>query len=233
MKWLSYKQITNYNSENSLGFKFRKKRAERIKNLISACFAENGAVSIIDIGGTKTYWKIIPAAFLKANNVHITVVNLPSYTPPPPPPHLSDNEIFTAKEGDGCNLIEFSDNSFHIAHSNSVIEHVGNWDKKVMFAKELRRVANKYYVQTPNYWFPLEPHFMTPFFHWLPKKVRIKLNLCFNLGWIQKALNYEEAKQNVESCDLLSQNELINLFPDGILHKEKLLLFTKSLIVNN
>jgi hypothetical protein len=220
------KRITDYNSEDSIVFKFRKKRAEKIKQLISACYAETGEVSIIDIGGTKTYWKIIPATFLKANNVHITILNLPSSTPLP-----CDDEIFTFKEGDACNLVEFSNHSFHIAHSNSVIEHVGNRDKKVMFARELQRVAKKYYVQTPNYWFPLEPHFMFPFFHWLPQKMRIKLNLCFNLGWMHKAMNYEEAKQNVESCDLLSQNELISLFSDCVLYKEKLLLFTKSLIV--
>jgi ubiquinone/menaquinone biosynthesis C-methylase UbiE len=164
---------------------------------------------------------------LKANNVNITVVNFP----PPPPPQHYNNELFTLKKGDGCNLSEFGDHSFHIAHSNSVIEHVGNWDKKVMFAKELRRVAKKYYLQTPNYWFPMEPHFMTPFFHWLPKKVRIKLTLWFKLGWFPKAKNYEKARQNVESCSLLTKKELLKLFPDSSLYKEKFICWTKSLIV--
>jgi hypothetical protein len=69
------------NFANSLGFKFRVKRAERIKNLISECYVKYGEVSIIDIGGTRTYWKIIPEAFLKEKNVHITIVN-PFYPPP-------------------------------------------------------------------------------------------------------------------------------------------------------
>jgi hypothetical protein len=117
------KKVLNYESENSLAFKLRAKRAERIKSLIIECYNKYNHVAIIDIGGTKTYWKIIPMAFLKEKNVHITIVNLPSFTLP----HLStDNEIFAVIYGDGCNLSEFSDHSFHIAHSNSVIEHVGN-----------------------------------------------------------------------------------------------------------
>jgi hypothetical protein len=224
--WIARK-VANYDSPSSIAFKMRQRRAKRITSLISECYVKYGRVSIIDIGGTRMYWKIISTAFLKEKNVHITIVNLPSSIS-----SLFDNdEIFTLVEGDGCNLSKFSDHSFHIAHSNSVIEHVGNWDKKTMFAKELCRIAKNYYLQTPNYWFPLEPHFMFPFFHWLPKNVRIKLALWFTLGWFHKAVTYEEAKQNVESCSLLSKKDLLKLFPDGVLYKEKLLFFTKSLIV--
>ena len=101
--------LINYQSEKSVAFKLRKKRAERIKRLISDCFDEKGAVSIIDIGGTKTYWKIIPKEFLIQKNVKITLVNLPTDAP------LSeDDEIFSHCDGNGCNLVDFKDKSFSL-----------------------------------------------------------------------------------------------------------------------
>jgi hypothetical protein len=89
---------------------------------------------------------------------------------------------------------------------------VGNWEHKVSFSKELQRVAERYYLQTPNYWFPIEPHFMMPFFHWLPKVLRIKLLLHFNLGNYRKAGAYHEARINIERCDLLTKKELRYLY---------------------
>jgi hypothetical protein len=185
-------------------------------------------VSIIDIDGTKTYWNIIPREFLLKHKVHITIVNLPAAAPPP-----EGDDIFTFCEGDGCNLSEFKNHSFHIAHSNSVIEHVGAWEDKVNFSKELQRVAERYYLQTPNYCFPIEPHFMTPFFHWLPKKIRIKLLLHFNLGNYKKYSNYNEARISIERCDLLTQKELKYLYPSSQnkYYKEKWGGFVKSLII--
>jgi hypothetical protein len=143
------------------------------------------------------------------------------------------NELFTYATGDGCNLSEFKDHAFHIAHSNSVIEHVGSWENKVSFSKELQRVAKRFYLQTPNYYFPMEPHFMTPFFHWLPKRFRIKLHLHFNLGNYRKAATYNEARINVERCDLLTKEALRKLFPSPHIkcYKEKWGGLVKSLVI--
>jgi hypothetical protein len=35
-------------------------------------------------------------------------------------------------------------------------------------ARETVQVGRSYYLQTPNFWFPLEPHYGVPFIHWLP-----------------------------------------------------------------
>jgi hypothetical protein len=222
------KKLINYNSEKSPAFKLRQKRAERIKDLIELCNKTYGRVRIIDIGGTKLYWKIIPQDFLKKHKVHITVLNLPSGKPLPP-----DDDLFAFREGDGCNLSDFSDNSFHIAHSNSVIEHVGSWENMKSFSKEIRRVATNYYLQTPNYWFPVEPHFMTPFFHWLPRRIRVFLLMNFKLGWYNKAKTRDGAENVLNHCSLLKKKHLRSLFPEGKIYKEKILGFVKSFVVMN
>jgi hypothetical protein len=52
----------------------------------------------------------------------------------------------------------------------------------VAFAREVRRLAPSYFVQTPNFWFPMEPHWMVPAFHWLPAPVRVQMFMRFDLG---------------------------------------------------
>ncbi len=225
-KQLFKRVLIDYQSEKSVAFKLRKKRAERIKNLIADCFNENGEVNIIDIGGTKTYWLIIPRDYLLEKKVKITLVNLPTDSPLP-----EDDEIFSYRDGDGCNLIEFEDKSFNLSHSNSVIEHVGNDENIRKFSMESKRIAEKYYLQTPNYWFPIEPHFVTPLFHWLPIAMRIWIVRNFNLGWYRKTKNYEEAKKIVISIRLLKKRELNDLFPECIFHVERYAFLAKSLIV--
>ena len=47
---------------------------------------------------------------------------------------------------DGCHL-PFADQSFDVAFSNSVIEHLGSFERQVQFAAEFRRVARRYFVE--------------------------------------------------------------------------------------
>jgi SAM-dependent methyltransferase len=67
--------------------------------------------------------------------------------------------------------LPFADGAFDLAYCSSVIEHVAPPDRAA-FAAELRRVARGWYVQTPAYSFPVEPHALLPFAHWLPPALR-------------------------------------------------------------
>jgi len=67
--------------------------------------------------------------------------------------------------------LPFEDDAFDLAYSNSVIEHVEP-ERRQRFAAELRRVARGWYVQTPAIGFPLDPHSLLPFAHWLPVGLR-------------------------------------------------------------
>lgn len=126
----------------------------------------------------------------------------------------------TVVQADGTAL-PFSDGEFDVAFSNSVIEHVPR-HLQPAFAGEIRRVARRYYVQTPNRYFPIEPHYQLPFFQFLPQRAQMMLNRRFTLGW--------QARGRWEEITLLGAADLRALFPDAELHREKLFGLTKSLI---
>ncbi|MEY2443202.1 MAG: hypothetical protein QOJ46_2628 [bacterium] len=67
--------------------------------------------------------------------------------------------------------LPFADGEFDLAYCSSVIEHVAPADRDA-FARELRRVARGWYVQTPAFSFPVEPHALLPFAHWLSPRLR-------------------------------------------------------------
>ena len=123
-------------------------------------------------------------------------------------------------KGDGTRL-PFAAAEFPLVFSNSVIEHVPP-ESQAAFAAEIRRVGQRYYVQTPNRWFPIEPHYQLPLFQFLPRRVRMALNRRFTLGWQQRG--------SWEEITLLSARDLRRLFPDAEIHRERLFGLTKSLM---
>ena len=70
--------------------------------------------------------------------------------------------------GDAVDMPGISDGAFDVVFSNSVIEHVETYENQRRMAAEIRRVGRRYFVQTPNRHFPLEPHFLVPGFQLLP-----------------------------------------------------------------
>ncbi|EAV45143.1 hypothetical protein SIAM614_14048 [Stappia aggregata IAM 12614] len=96
------------------------------------------------------------------------------------------------------------------------------------FASNIKHFHGGYFVQTPNFWFPVEPHCMTLFFHWLPKPLRVWLVAHFSLGHWDKGANTDEAVEIVESARLLSKSMFKALFDDALIKQEKFLFLTKS-----
>ena len=215
---------TDYGNPNSLAYRFRARRIRPLLEMIEVEHGRQGHVELVDVGGTECYWEIVPTSFLDEHDVTISIVNLPSASTPP------DHGRFKFIFADGCELGLFADDAFDIAHSNSVIEHVGEWGRMRAFAEEIKRVAPNYFLQTPNYWFPVEPHFVTPFFHWLPKRTRIWLIRHMDLGQWSRQTSYGEAKRAIESAHLLSRKDLGVLFEDADIMTERVLGLAKSLI---
>ena len=212
--------------KNKIGIYFRKKRSNLIKKIINKIFIDKKKVNIIDIGGTEIFWETIGLNYIKEKNVKITLINLEKK-------EVSNSKIFNFVIGNGCSL-DFNDNSFDLSFSNSVIEHVGNYDNMIKFAKESKRVAKYFYYQTPNFWFPFEPHSWFPFFQFLPDPIKFLLITKINLGHYKKQNNYLEAIKVVQDAKLIDKKLLLNLFNnDGIIINEKFFFLNKSLIITN
>ena len=184
-------------------------REARYQLFIDSCGVDPGD-RIIDVGAG---WGALLERFNKTNP--IVAVDLS-----PQPSEWLDSANVTVMQADGTQL-PFADGEFDVAFSNSVIEHVPP-DLQARFASEVSRVARRYFVQTPNRYFPIEPHYQLPFFQFLPRRARMALNRRFSLGW--------QGKGDWEEITLLSAGDLRRLFPDAEIRREKVLGLTKSLI---
>jgi hypothetical protein len=218
------KKLANYGDRGSIGSRFRARRVGPLLSLMRSAFLDHGHVDLIDVGGTEQYWTIVPEAVLDEYDVRITILNVPGSPMP------ADHGRFRFAEGDGCDLGRFADGSFHIAHSNSVVEHVGDWSRMNRFAREIARLAPRYFVQTPNFWFFLEPHCMTPFFHWLPEPTRVFLVSRLELGHWSRGETVDDSVRIVESARLLSRRMVSALFSDASILTERFLGMAKSFI---
>ena len=211
----------------TIRYKFRKRRFQKVENILRGILEKQDCVSVLDIGGRRDYWSYLPEDL--RDKVTITVVNfeaeLEDYI------ENVDGLNLIPVIGDGCSMPQYGDDSFDLVHSNSVIEHVGSLENMDKFARETRRIGKAYYVQAPYLWFPLEPHFGVPFLHWLPSPTRAQLTHRFNVGYSEKIEDYSEALAEADSINLVDKILMTKLFPEADLHKEKFALMTKSLIM--
>jgi len=189
--------------------RFRPRRMRQMA-LLTGITAES---KVLDIGGHDLNWNYLTV------KPDLTILNIEAIQ--------MTSESARQVMGDGCKL-PFGDKTFDLAFSNSVIEHVP--DQKA-FADEILRVGRSYYVQTPNFWFPIEPHFLAPVIHYLPTSWRRKLGRRFT-GWglIAKP-SQTEVDDFVESTHLLKTSEMQGFFPKSRIEREKVLGLTKSVIV--
>ncbi len=117
---------------------------------------------------------------------------------------------------DATDRLPFEDGAFDLAYSSSVVEHVAP-ERRAAFAREVRRVAKGFWVQTPAFSFPVEPHALLPFAHWLPVELRRRY---WRLG---VAGEWEEIA-------LLRRGELAALFPGARVVAERVGPVAKSWI---
>ena len=207
---------------NSINQKFREKRFNFFTTLLEGIKSDK-PIHILDIGGTEIYWERMK--FTANNNVIITLLNLETVP--------AKNNNFISIKGDACDLSSFKDKQFDIVFSNSVIEHLFSIDNQKKMANEAMRVGKFYFVQTPNYFFPIEPHWLFPFFQFLPFKTRVFLTKNFDLGHYKKSVNKEDAIKRVNEVKLLTEKQMKKLFPGGKVYRETFLSLVKSITMYN
>ena len=209
-------KIYDNRRSDSWASKLRSQRIVFLKSLIQSL---PKPIKILDLGGRPDFWE--NSGFLAANSadIKITFLNIEPFSHP-------DYECLI---GDARNLERFNDNEFDVVFSNSVIEHVGDYQEQRKMADEIQRVGKRYFVQTPNRYFPIEPHFLFPGFQFLPLNLRVWLLTHFDMGWYPK-MPHEEARELAANTQLLSKQKFLALFPQASLYEEKVAGLTKSFI---
>lgn len=178
---------------------------------------------ILDIGGTAAFWE--QRGWAGRDDVEIVLVNLEEI----PTTHSNIRSMVA----DATNLEEIADGSFDIAFSNSVIEHLFTFEAQQAMASEVRRVAPAYWVQTPNFWFPMEPHFLVPAWHWLPQRVRVEIVRRREVGWCGRCPDIEDARRVVSEVKLMRRGQVKALFPHATVTRERFCGLTKSFIARD
>lgn len=211
------KGLADNSSGTSLATRMRRARFALFLSLLQKL---EGHVEILDIGGTQEFWTLMTGG--DPGDVRVTLLNI-EHQPVTSPK-------FVSAVGDARAMPEFPDKSFDVVFSNSVIEHVGDYREQQRMASEVMRVGRRYFVQTPNKRFPLEPHFLFPFFQYLPLEARAQLVHRFDVGWYKRIPSIDKAREEVRSIQLLTRRRFSGLFPDAEIHEEKLLGLTKSFV---
>lgn len=195
---------------------FRRKRLR----IFSRMFNLNSSTKLLDVGGDLFFWELAEKEGIPLPN--ITIVNLYENTSA-----LPKGVAWIVADGKS---LPFDDLEFDIAFCNSVIEHLGDFKSQIEFANEIIRVAHNYFVQTPNKGFPIEPHFITPFVHWLPKAAQKRLVRNFTTWGIVTRPTPEYCAKVIAELRLLGVDEMSQLFPGSSIVTESLLGVPKSII---
>jgi hypothetical protein len=181
-----------------------------------------GGEVALDVGGYPGFWTAHPPFVRRIDCLNVHEI-------------AWDGALFPGHRirtlvGNGCRL-SFGDGSYDLLYSNSVIEHVGGWEQQEAFAREARRVGRRLWIQTPAFECPIEPHYIAPFVHFLPRHVqKATLRWFTPWGWLQKP-GKEQVRDAVDSTRLLGKREMHELFPDCEIVTERLAgLLPKSYI---
>jgi hypothetical protein len=197
-------------------------RARRFARFRAAVAGLPQPLRILDVGGTNAFWEA--SGWAGFPGVRITLLNAH--------PEEQRHANIVPRQGDARDLRRFADSGFEICFSNSVIEHLSTFDDQRAMADQVRSLAPRYWVQTPNFWFPIEPHFRFVGWHWLPEPLRVSLLRRRGFGWRERADSPEAALRSVREIRLLTRSELERLFPDGAVDAERYLGLAKSWVVS-
>lgn len=211
--------LTDSTDPRALAGRLRQARFSLFQRLVTR-LATAGEIAVLDIGGAPDYW--LRLAGFDQLPVQVTLLNLIPYAPP-------DHPRLHVAVGDARALPQYADVAFDLVHSNSVIEHVGPWEDQQRVAAEIHRLGRAYFVQTPNRYFPMEPHFLLPGFQFLPPSLKGAIAARWRPGWYRDR-PVAVAAAEARAIRLLTRGELRRLFPDAFLWSERFLGLTKSFV---
>ena len=220
--------------------------------MLAETFPNFAEMRVVDLGGEVASWAAAPLM-----PKSLTLLNFGTESDQNAKTEIYRDTPIESITGDACTPPEaLFEREFDLVYCNSVIEHVGGHYRRVQLADTVHRLAPHHWVQTPNRYFPVEPHFVAPGFQYLPTGLRAKAlkhwpmgnvqNATDSLIWPETAVEAERSAavddqpladlplyhsvKSVMSFELLSPTELMYYFPQSTLLRERLAGLTKSLV---
>lgn len=189
-------------------------------SLFANYFPQLKSMTVLDLGGTPSTW-----AHLADHPAAVVTVNKDAQ------PHTSLAWLTTVV-GDACALPrEISGRRFDIVYSNSVIEHVGGYYQRCQFSESVHKAATTHWIQTPYRYFPVEPHWLFPFFQFLTPWARASIARRWRLAHeYDPHRPSDETVARVLSVELLSKYEFQHLFGHSRIIFERFAGLPKSMI---
>jgi hypothetical protein len=210
-------ELASGHNPNSLSNRMRTRRFRIFESLVKTA---PRPLRILDVGGTNLFWE--QRGWADRDDAQITLLNLSL--------EEKRHRNIVSITGDATDLSQFGDGSFDVVFSNSVIEHLFTFENQRRMAAEIRRVARAFWVQTPNFWFPMEPHFHVPGWQWMPVGARVAMLRRWKCGWIGPCPDPAKALERVNEVRLMTSRELKELFPGAQLKAERFGGLVKSWI---
>ena len=197
---------------------FRKKRMKTFYRALNI----TPKTRILDVGGLPFIWEIGEEVGLPRVE-SITCLNI----------YDIDRSTLPANVrwviGDGLSL-PFADGEFDVVFSNSVIEHLGDMESQMNFAKEIARVGKSFWVQTPNPMFFVEPHYLAPFVHWLPKGLLRRIARYTTTWGLVMRPTPQQIEARLKEIRLIKAKEFKAMFPQAEIINERWIGMPKSLV---
>jgi hypothetical protein len=198
-------------------------RARRRRwHYFSEVFPNVGRLRVIDLGGTVDSWRQS-----SCRPAHLTILNIDANNATT---NLDGVTPVTIVRGDACEVPEhIRAQRFDLVYSNSVIEHVGNHERRCVFARSVHSLAPHYWVQTPYRYFPVEPHFIFPAAQFLPVAGRAWIARHWPVGH-RRTTDVQASVTAAKEIELLGVAQLLSYFPDADVLFERFVGLIKSLV---
>jgi len=199
----------------------RKRKVEQFSELMKPSETDK----ILDVGGEVESSSCKSCQFIDAfpHKENISVVNISTV-------HIEaiakQYPEVDARVGDACNL-PWPDDYFDVVYSNAVIEHVGGYERQKKMASEVMRVGRKWFVTTPNRWYPFEFHMRLPFVTWLPFHVYMKFGRIIWYNHVSKRYVFGRKRDDFR---LMTAHELEMCFSGSRIIKQRVTFMPETLI---
>jgi hypothetical protein len=203
----------------------RRRRHERLL----AEFPGLGQMRVLDLGGEAHTWTGLDPAPRE-----VVLLNIPwkAEEQERALEGRPESAWVTPVAGDACDPPEeLRGGGFDLVYSNSVIEHVGGHQRRRAFAYYAMTLGEHHWVQTPNRWFPVEPHWVCPGFQYLPPRGQAAVTRVWPIGaYTKRRESLRQRMGDALAVELLSASELQWYFEGSRIERERVAGLPKSLI---